>query len=77
VWSRIDQNSAYWKVHSWDKEKTMPVQFENPQEKKLEDQTVQGTSTEKKVELVAEKAAEKSAKIEQKFDKENSSLFTR
>jgi hypothetical protein len=55
----------------------MPVQFENPQEKKLEDETVQGTSTEKKVELVAEKAAEKSTKIEQKFDKENSSLFTR
>jgi hypothetical protein len=55
----------------------MPVQFENPQEKKLEEETVQGTSTEKKVEVVAEKAAEKSAKIEQKFDKENSSLFTR
>jgi hypothetical protein len=55
----------------------MPVQFENPQEEKLKTETVQGTSTEKKVELVAEKAAEKSAKIEQKFDEENSSLFTR
>ena len=54
----------------------MPVQFENPQEEKLKTETVQGTSTEKKVELVAEKAAEKSAKIEQKFDEENSSLFT-
>ena len=55
----------------------MPVQFENPQEEKLEKETVQGASTEKNVELVAEKAAEKSAKIEKKFDKENSSLFTR
>jgi hypothetical protein len=56
---------------------TMPTQFENPQEVKVKTETVPGTSTEKKVELVAEKAAEKSAKIEQKFDKENSSLFTR
>jgi hypothetical protein len=55
----------------------MPVQFENPQEKKLEKETVLVASTEKEIELVAEKAAEKSAKTEQKFDKENSSLFTK
>jgi hypothetical protein len=55
----------------------MPVQFENPQEEKLEIETVLVASTEKEVELAAEKAAEKSAKTEQKFDKENSSLFTK
>jgi hypothetical protein len=55
----------------------MPVQFENPREKKLEKETVLGSSTEKKIGQVAEKAAEKSAKTEQKFDKENSSLFTK
>jgi hypothetical protein len=55
----------------------MPVQFENPQEKKLADETVQDASTEKKIDLVAEKAAEKATTTEQKFDKENSSLFTK
>jgi hypothetical protein len=55
----------------------MPVQFENPQEEILEKETESGASTEKKINLVAEKAAKKSTKIEQKFDKENSSLFTR
>ena len=37
----------------------MPVQFENPREKKLEKETVLGSSTEKKIGQVAEKAAEK------------------
>jgi hypothetical protein len=55
----------------------MPVQFENPQEVKLAKETVSGASTEKEIDLLAEKAAVKSAEIEQKFDKENSSLFTR
>jgi len=55
----------------------MTVQFENPQAAKLEDETTGGASTEKKINLVAEKAAEKSAKTEQKFDKENSALFTK
>ena len=55
----------------------MPVQFENPQEKKVEEETVLGASTVKKISLVTENAAEKSAKTEQKFDKENSSLFTK
>jgi hypothetical protein len=55
----------------------MSTQFENPQEVKLEEKTVQSASTEKNVELVAEKAAEKSTKTEKKFDKENSNLFTK
>ncbi|MGD0546432.1 MAG: hypothetical protein ABR991_01225 [Terracidiphilus sp.] len=55
----------------------MSMPFENPQAAKLEDESVLDTSTGKKVELVAEKAAEKQAKAEQKFDKENSTLFTK
>ena len=55
----------------------MPTQYENPQAAKLEDVVVSEGSTEKRIDHVAEKAAEKSAKIEQKFDEENSSLFTK
>ena len=55
----------------------MQTQFENPNEAKLKEETVTSDSTQKRVDRVAEKAAEKSAKIEQKFDEENSSLFTK
>jgi hypothetical protein len=76
-WSRIDQNSFIRKLIVGMRRSIMPTQFENPQEKKVEEETVLGASTVKKISLVTEKAAEKSAKTEQKFDKENSSLFTR
>lgn len=55
----------------------MTMQFENPQAAKLEDQTALDASKGRKIELVAEKAAEKPAKTEQKFDKVNSTLFTK
>jgi hypothetical protein len=55
----------------------MPEQFENPKAVKLEDQTVSDESSKTKIDRVAEKLAEKPAKTEQKFDKENSHLFTK
>jgi hypothetical protein len=55
----------------------MPEQFENPQAAKLEDETVSDASTEKKIDRVAEESAEKSTKTVQRFDKENSKLFSK
>ena len=50
-------------------EKNMSKQFENPQEQKVEDQTVSNESSGKRIDNIAEKAAEKASKTEQK--KEN------
>ncbi len=47
----------------------MPSQFENPQEEKVENETVSKESPAKRIDNIAEKAAEKSSKTEQK--KEN------
>jgi hypothetical protein len=49
----------------------MPEQFENPEATKLEDETVSDASAEKRIERVAEKAAEKSSKTEKNFDKQH------
>ena len=58
-------------------ETTMQKQFENPQEAKLAEDTLTEDSTQKRIDRVAEKAAEKSTKDEKHFDKENSNLFSR
>jgi hypothetical protein len=55
----------------------MTKQFENPNVEKLEDETVSNISPEKRVERVADKAAEKPAKSEQNYDKKNSNLFSK
>jgi hypothetical protein len=55
----------------------MPEQFENPKETKLENETVSDESLAKKSALVAEKAATKSTKTVQHFDKKNSNLFSK
>jgi hypothetical protein len=55
----------------------MKTQFENPQEEKLKEETVTNDSTQKRVDRVAEKAAEKSTKAEQKFDKDNGNPFSK
>jgi hypothetical protein len=55
----------------------MPKQFENPQEKKVKDETVSSVSPQKRIERVADKAAGKSAKTQQSFDKDNSQLFSK
>ena len=43
----------------------MPEQFENSEATKLEDETVSEASAEKRIERIADKAAEQSAKTEQ------------
>jgi|HubBroStandDraft_1064217.scaffolds.fasta_scaffold267929_1 hypothetical protein len=55
----------------------MPDQFQNPKEVKVKDETASSTSSKTKVDQVADKLAGKSAKTEQKFDKENSNLITK
>jgi len=55
----------------------MPTQYENPQTVKLEDEIISEASTTKRIDHVAEKAAEKSSKIAQQFDKENSTIFSK
>jgi hypothetical protein len=54
----------------------MPEQFVNQEATKLEDATVSDTTAEKRIDRVAEKAAERSAKTEQRYD-ENHSIFSK
>lgn len=49
----------------------MQKQFENPEAKKLEDEAVSDTSAEKRIERVAEKAAEQASKTENRYDSEH------
>lgn len=49
----------------------MSEQFENPEATKLEDETVSDESAEKRINRVAEKAAEKSAKAQQHYDNDH------
>ncbi len=49
----------------------MPEQFENPEETKVEDETVSDPSAQKRIDRVAEKAAEKAGKTETKYDSEH------
>ena len=46
----------------------MTKQFENPEVTKLEDETVSDPRTQKHIERVAEKAAEKSSSTERDYD---------
>jgi hypothetical protein len=55
----------------------MAEQFENPQTTKVKDVTVSDLSPQKRIDRVADKAAEKPAKTEQRFDKDNSQLFSK
>ncbi len=48
----------------------MPEQFENPEATKLEDAMVSEESAQKKIEYIAEKAATRSTKTEQKSDQD-------
>jgi hypothetical protein len=55
----------------------MPRQFENPKAAKSKGETVSDASSDAKIEIVAEKAAEKSTKTVQKFDSDNRQLFSK
>jgi hypothetical protein len=46
----------------------MPEQFQNPEVIKLENETVPDTTAQKRIERVAEKAAEKPSRTEQDYD---------
>jgi hypothetical protein len=46
----------------------MPEQFENPEVTKLEGETVSDATAKKRIERVAEKAAEKPSRAEQDYD---------
>lgn len=50
----------------------MPDQFENTEATKLEDETVSEATAEKRIDRVAEKAAEKSTKTEHRYDIDHS-----
>jgi hypothetical protein len=46
----------------------MPEQFENPEVTKIEDETASDATAKKRIERVAEKAAEKASHTEQSYD---------
>ena len=50
----------------------MPEQFENSETTKLEDETISDATAEKRIEHVADKAAEKSSKTEKRYDSDHS-----
>ena len=49
----------------------MPEQFENSETTKTEDETISDAPAEKSIERVADKAAEKSTKTEQRYDSDH------
>jgi hypothetical protein len=55
----------------------MAKQFQNPVETKVENETATGSSAQQKIDSIADKAAAKPAKTEQKYDKNNNQLFSK
>jgi hypothetical protein len=53
----------------------MTTQFENPEATKLEDDTVTDATAQETIEHVADKAAAKPAKVQQKYD-EGHTIFS-
>ncbi len=49
----------------------MPKQIENSEATKLEDETISDATGEKRIERVADRAAEKSTKTEQRYDRDH------
>jgi hypothetical protein len=49
----------------------MPEQFENSEATKLKDETISDATAEKRIHRVADKAAEKSTKTEQRCDSDH------
>jgi hypothetical protein len=49
----------------------MAEQFENPEVTKVENETVSDATAQKRIERVAEKAAEKSSHTEQSYDQDH------
>jgi hypothetical protein len=55
----------------------MAKQFQTPEETKVDNETATDTSAKQKVQNIADKAAAKPAKTEQKYDKENNQRFSK
>jgi hypothetical protein len=53
-------------------ENLVPEQFKNAEATKLEDETISDATAEKRIERVADKAAEKSTKTQQRYDSDHS-----
>ena len=53
----------------------MAEQFVNPEVTKIEDETASDATAKKRIERVAEKAAESAAHTEQSYDQESTDLF--
>jgi non-homologous end joining protein Ku len=53
----------------------MAEQFVNPEETKLEDETVSDSTTQKHIQRIAEKAAQKASHTEQIYDQGSNDLF--
>jgi hypothetical protein len=53
----------------------MTKQFENPEVTKLEDETGSDATAKKRIQRVAEKAAEKGSHTEQSYDQGSNDLF--
>jgi hypothetical protein len=62
---------------SWGRRTAMTKEFENPNETKVEDETILNATRHEKIEHVADKAAGKAARAEQKYDQENISVITK
>ena len=55
----------------------MTEQFENEEEIRVEEETVSDEAAQKRIDHVAEKAAEKAGKTEKHFDRENGVVFNK
>jgi hypothetical protein len=55
----------------------MTEQFQNPAEVKVEEQIASESTSKKKIDHIADEAAKKATKTEQKFDKDNQPIFSR
>jgi hypothetical protein len=53
----------------------MAEPFENPEVTKVENETVSGATAKKRIERVAEKAAQKASHTEQSYDRGPTNLF--
>jgi hypothetical protein len=53
----------------------MAEQFENPEVTKLEDEIVSNATAKRRIERVADKAAEKASHTEQSYDQGSNDLF--
>jgi len=74
---RIEQDRLGEQGHSNGRRKTMPQQFVNQKEEKVENETVSNETPQQRIDRVANELAVKPARTEKKFEKENSNIFSK